>query len=212
MELLKVIERVTGKVAPGREPSFTEAHVIKALEIIGGGEAVGRIRLSKELGLGEGATRTLVRHLKNEGIIEISKSGIALSKYGEKLFSDLQFRLSGEVEVPPSPLTVGPSNVAILVRDSASVVKTGLEQRDTAIKAGALGATTLIFSRNRLTMPLAEKEDIFKGVPSIHKMLISKLNPKENDVIIIGSGENRRLAELGAKTAALELLTRLASA
>jgi hypothetical protein len=66
LELSKVIERVTSKVALGREPSFTEAHVIKALEIIGSGESAGRIRLSKELGLGEGATRTLVKHLKNE--------------------------------------------------------------------------------------------------------------------------------------------------
>jgi len=204
--LLSTIERVTRKIAPGRAPSFTEAHVIKALEIIGGGEAVGRIRLSKELELGEGVTRTLVKHLKNEGIIEISKNGIALLEYGEKLFSDLRSRISEEVEVPPSPLTVGPFNVAVLVKDAASVVKTGLEQRDTAIKAGALGATTLIFVRNRLTMPSVEGKDVFKGISFIHEMFISKLDPKENDVILVGSGENKRLAELGAKMAALELL------
>ncbi|KPV63450.1 MAG: hypothetical protein AOA66_0926 [Candidatus Bathyarchaeota archaeon BA2] len=210
--MLSTIERVTRKIAPGRAPSFTEAHVIKALKIIGGREAVGRIRLSKELELGEGVTRTLVKHLKNEGIIEVSRSGIVLSEYGEKLFSDLGSRISEGVEVPPSPLTVGPFNIAVLVRDAAGVVKMGLEQRDTAIKAGALGATTLIFSRNRLTMPSMEKIDVFKGISSIHEMLISKLNPKENDVIVIGSGENKRLAELGAKMAAFELLTRLASA
>jgi len=209
LELLEVIEKVTSKVAPGREPSFTEAHVIKALEIIGGGEAVGRIRLSKELGLGEGETRTLVKHLKNEGIIEVSRSGIVLLEYGEKLFSDLRSRISEEVEVPPSPLTVGPFNVAVLVREAANAVKTGLEQRDTAIKAGALGATTLIFSRKRLTMPSGKGEDIFKGISSTHQMLMSRLDPKENDIIIIGSGENKRLAELGAKMAAFELLTRL---
>jgi len=209
LELLEVIERVRSKVAPGREPSFTEAHAIKALEIIGGGEAVGRIRLSKELGLGEGATRTLVKHLKNEGMIEVLRSGIVLSEYGEKLFSDLRSRISEGVEVPPSPLTVGPFNVAVLVKNAASVVKTGLEQRDTAIKAGALGATTLIFSRNRLTMPSVKGEDVFKGISSLHEMLVSKLHPKENDVIVIGSGENKRLAELGAKVAAFELLTRL---
>ena len=183
--------------------------MIKSLEIIGGGEAVGRIRLAKELGLGEGETRTLVKHLKNEGIIEVLRSGIVLSEYGEKLFSDLRSRISEEVEVPPSPLTVGSFNVAVLIRDAASVVKMGLEQRDTAIKAGALGATTLIFSRNRLTMPSVEEKDVFKGISSIHETLISKLDPKENDVILIGSGENKRLAELGAKMAAFELLTRL---
>jgi len=204
--LLSIIERVASKIAPGRTPTFNEAHVIKAIEIISAYEAVGRIRLSKELQLGEGVTRTLVKHLKNEGVIEVSRNGIILLEYGEKLFSDLRSRISEEVEVPPSPLTVGPFNVAVLVRDAANVVKTGLEQRDTAIKAGALGATTLIFSRNRLTMPSVKGEDIFKGISSIHEMLMSKLDPKENDAIIIGSGENKRLAELGAKMAAFELL------
>jgi len=203
--LLSTIEKVTRKVAPGRAPSFTEAHVVKALEIVGGGEGVGRIRLSKELGLGEGTTRTLVKHLKNEGIIKVSKYGIMLSEHGKKMFSDLRSKISEEIEVPPSPLTVGPFNIAVLVRGMARKIKQGLEQRDTAIKAGALGATTLIFSRNKLTMPSSE-EDIFKGIPSIHNILVSKLDPKENDIIIVGSGKNKASAEIGAKMAALELL------
>lgn len=203
--MLSIIERATRKIAPGRAPSFTEAHVIKALEIIDR-ETVGRIRLSKELGLGEGVTRTLIKHLKNEGIIEVSRYGIALSEHGKKLFSDLKSKIGKGVEVPPTPLTVGPFNVAVLVRDIAHKVKRGLEQRDTAIKAGALGATTLIFSRNKLTMPSTEGEDVFKDMPHIHDMLVSRLGPKQNDVIIIGSGENRTSAEIGAKMAALELL------
>ncbi len=37
-------------------------------------------------------------------------------------------------------------------------------------------------------------------------MLVSELTPKENDVIIVGSGENETRAEIGAKMAVLELL------
>ena len=37
-------------------------------------------------------------------------------------------------------------------------------------------------------------------------MLVSKFDPKEKDVIIVGSGEDKRRAEIGAKMAALELL------
>ena len=66
LKLLEVIERVTRKIAPGPAPSFNEAHVVMALEIIGECGNVGRIRLSKELGLGEGATRTLLKHLKKK--------------------------------------------------------------------------------------------------------------------------------------------------
>ena len=205
MEALRVIEKIASKIAHGRAPSFTEAHVIKALEVISAGEGVGRIKLSEILGLGEGATRTLVRHLKNEGMIEVSKSGMMLSKSGEKVFSDLRSRISEEIEIPESPLTVGLFNVAVLIRNAADSVKYGVEQRDAAIKVGALGATTLVFSRNKLTMP-GVSEDIFQKTQPILHALISKLKPRENDVIIIGSADEKRTAEFGAKTAAFELL------
>lgn len=205
MESLKVIEKVAEKLAPGRSPTFTEVHIVKALETISAEEAVGRIKLSKTLGLGEGATRTLVKHLRNEGIIEISKSGIILSASGRELFSVLKSKIGEETEVPESSLTVGSFNVAVLIRDAADVVTYGLEQRDAAIKAGATGATTLVFSHNGLAMP-GISEDVFQNLRLVHDMLISNLKPKENDVIIIGSADDRLAAEFGAKAAALELL------
>jgi predicted transcriptional regulator len=205
LNLLKEIERITRKLAPGPAPAFNEAHVIKALEIISDFGSVGRIRLSKELGLGEGTTRTLLRHLRKEGIIRSSRRGISFSEEGKGLFSNLRGKLSKGVEVPSSSLTVGPYNVAVLVRDSAQAVKSGMEQRDVAIKSGASGATTLIFTRNKLSMPTRE-QDISVGVPSLHNQLVTKLKPKENDVIIVGSGENREIAEVGAKMAAIKLL------
>ncbi len=205
LELLEVIERIASKIAPGRAPSFNEAQVVKALEIIGAYGTVGRIRLSKELELGEGATRTLLKHLKKEELIEGSRRGITFSEYGKKLFSNLRSKISEGIDVPNSPLTVGPFNFAVLVRNAAHGVRRGVEQRDTAIKAGALGATTLIFSRNKLVMPSSEEND-FKGISSICNMLVSKLDPKENDVILVGSGEKKKSAEVGAKMAALELL------
>jgi len=85
------------------------------------------------------------------------------------------------------------------------VVTYGLEQRDAAIKAGASGATTLVFSHNRLAMP-GTSEDVFQNIQLIHNMLVSKLKPRENDVIIIGSADDRLTAEFGAKAAVLVLL------
>ena len=183
MKALEVIERVAGKIAPGRSPLFTESHAIKALEEISAQKGVGRLKLSKELQLGEGAARTLVKHLKNEGLIEISKLGIMLSDYGKRVFSDLRSVVSEQVEVPSSSLTLGFFNVAVLVRRGANAVKYGLEQRDAAIIAGAKGATTLIFSENKLTMPGA-KDDVFKGKLTMRNLLLAKLKPKEGDVII----------------------------
>lgn len=204
-EVLGVIEKITKKIAPGRAPSFNEANVLKTLEIIDAYVTIGRIKLSKELGLGEGVTRTLLKHLKKEGLIKGLKQGTALSAYGKKLLSDLKSKITQGIPVQQSKLTVGPFNVAVLVRNAAKSVRFGIEQRDAAIKAGALGATTLIFSNNRLIMPSSE-EYPFRGTLSLHNMLVSKLDPKEEDVILIGSGESKASAEIGAKMAALNLL------
>ncbi|MCD6431747.1 hypothetical protein J7L33_03465 [Candidatus Bathyarchaeota archaeon] len=203
---MRTLGKVASKLAPGRAPYFIEAHLVKALKIVDSEGPVGRVRLSKILGLGEGAVRTLVKHLKNEGLIKISRTGIILTDSGKKLSSFLNSRISSETEVPQSSLTVGPFNIAVLVKNVADAIKYGLEQRDAAIKVGASGATTLIFSHGGLVMPGAEGEDVFKNIPAIRDVLISKLKPCEGDVVIIGSGNDRLTAELGAIAAALETL------
>jgi predicted transcriptional regulator len=205
MGFLEGVEKVAGKLAPGRTPTFTEVHIIKVLESLAEEKPFGRKRLSKILGLGEGETRTLVRHLRNEDLIHVSRAGIVLSELGKELLSDLRSNLSKEVEVPESSLTVAPSNMAVLVKSAAESVKYGVEQRDAAIKAGALGATTLVFRDDRLTMPEVG-EDVFRNIQSIHDLLVAKLKPEEGDVVIIGSADDRWIAEFAAKTAALKLL------
>jgi predicted transcriptional regulator len=205
LKLFDIIERVTRKIAPGPAPAFNEAHVVKALEMIDKYQTVGRIKLSKEMGLGEGTTRTLLKHLKNEGVTQSSRSGISFSEEGKKLFSDLRSKLREGIDVPSSPLTVGAFNIAVLVRNAAQAIGSGMEQRDAAIKSGALGATTLIFSKNKLELP-QEEENLCESMPELHNKLVTQLNPKENDVIIVGSGDNRDSAEIGAKMAAIKLL------
>jgi predicted transcriptional regulator len=205
LKLLEIIEKITQKIAPGPSPSFNEAHIVKVLEIINDEKNVGRIKLSKELGLGEGATRTLLKRLKNEGLTQSSRSGISFTEKGKKLFTELQNKLSKGIDVPKSELTVGTCNIAVLVRDSANSIGSGMEQRDTAIMCGASGATTLVFSNDKLTLPHGE-ENISETMPDLHDKLISQLEPKENDVIIVGCGKNKDLAEIGAKMAAIKLL------
>lgn len=204
MDPLETVTKVARKIAPGRSPSFAEAHVMKALDEIGLQENVGRLRLSRNLQLGEGEIRTLVKHLKNEGLIEVSNLGISLSPNGRRLLSGLKALVSEPLEVPSTPLTVGPFNVAVRVTGMRDHVEYGLEQRDAAVMAGAKGATTLIFTKNRLVMP-GTNEDIPKSNQSALASL-SKLGLSEGDVIIIGSAKEKINAELGARAAALELL------
>jgi len=201
---LEILSKVAGKIAPGRAPSFAEAHVLKALEEISHQKSVGRLKLSKDLQLGGGEIRTLVKHLKIEELIDISNSGISLSSNGRKLLSQLAAFISEPILVPSTPLTVGLINVAVRVRAMKDFVEYGLEQRDAAKMAGAKGATTLIFTKNKLIMP-GTREDVSKDNPAALTSL-AKMRLNEGDVIIIGSADVKTKAELGARTAALELL------
>ncbi len=204
MEILEILERVTRRIAPGRSPSFTEAHVLKALEDVSLQGTVGRLSLSKLLELGGGEIRTLVKHLKLEQLIEVSRSGVSLSPRGRNILLSLRSFLSEPIEVPPTPLTVGPSNTAVKVRGVSDLVRYGLEQRDAAILAGAKGATTLIFSENKLSMADTEKE-VSSEDEAVHTLL-SKMTLENSDVIVIGSADTKLKAELGAKMAAIRLL------
>lgn len=205
LKSLTVIQEAARKIAPGRAPYFLEAHLVKALLMIDMEGPVGRIRLARITGLGEGPVRTLIKHLENKGLIATSREGITLTAIGKKLTSDLKLHIGKKTKISPTTLTVGPHNIAILVKNASHLVKAGVEQRDAAIKIGALGATTLIFSRGKLRMPDVG-EDVSQKDSKVHNLLISELQPGDNDIVIIGSAGNESTAEIGAFAAILETL------
>lgn len=202
---LTAIEKATSKLAPGRAPYYIEAHLVKALLLIDTEGAIGRVRLSKTIGLGEGTVRTLIKHLEKADLIKTSRKGILPTEAGRRLIQDLKARMGEKKQISRSDLTVGPFNVAILVRNAAPFVRKGLEQRDAAIKVGALGATTLVFQREKLKMPFGN-EDAAENDAALLEKLVSELSPRENDVVIIGTANDRSTAELGALAAALETM------
>lgn len=204
LESIAWIERVAGKVAPGRSVSFTEAHVLKALEITSLTPGTGRKRLSEILGLGEGMTRTLLRHLRAEGLIAVSRKGLALTDRGRSISADLNALISVGVNIPASSLTVGSRNYAVLVRGAAYQIRSGVEQRDIALRAGAQGATTLVWDGSKLL--LAGMKVMPEGSEEACSSILLKLDPKKGDVIVVGSASDDLTAELAAKAAALELL------
>ncbi|MGQ9469128.1 MAG: DUF4443 domain-containing protein [Nitrososphaerales archaeon] len=210
MKTLEIIDKVMKRIEPAPFPSFTPTHVFVIIEAIGSSAPIGRTKLSSILQLGEGAIRTLVKRLQREGMIKSTKFGCVLTDLGKEIFLDLSSRISEGLEIPPSTYTVGQFNFAILVKNSAKAVGYGVEQRDAAIKAGALGATTLIYTKDKFVMP-GTHEDTFKDSPEIRKMLIERLKPKEGDSIIIGSADDEKSAKLGAKAAALETLKKTLS-
>lgn len=199
---IRLLERIVSRHGPSRILSFNSAHVLKSLQLFQQNEYVSRARLARELGLGEGSVKTLIKHLKANNIINTTRAGCYLTSKGKKLSSNLLSAIPNEVYIPTNSITVGNHNYAILLRGYAFAVATGIEQRDAVIKFGGEGATTLLFKEGKFIMPRTDYDCLSKE-PDMRSLLISRLEPKEDDVVIIGSASDKITAELGAKSAAL---------
>jgi len=181
----------------GPLPRFAEVHVRRALELIAEYKTIGRKQLTKKLGVGEGSVRTILNQLKKQGFITSSRGGHTLTAKGRRsLGKPLKF-----VQVDAGDLTVGEVDVATIVRGAAAKLKRGVEQRDEAIKAGANGATVLVFKAGKLQFP-----DGFAEVRrEMGDAILEALKPREGDVIVIGTAESAAKAEEGARAAARTL-------
>jgi len=145
-------------------------------------------------------------------MIKTSNAGTILSEEGERIISQILQHIPKETIIPKSFLTVGKFNYAVLVKNIANSIRSGIEQRDIAIKSGAMGATTLIFKGAMGATTLIFKDGKFL-VPKtnfnalaeeskIQKVLVRNLRPNDNDVVIIGSDNTKKQnAEIAAKNA-----------
>jgi hypothetical protein len=200
---VKTLEQISSRYAPSRILSFDIAHIFKALQLIDTRGHISRETLRKELNLGEGSIKTLVKHLKMKHMIKTSNAGTKMSDKGKDLFEELLSSVPTECGIPKCSIALGKFNYAVLLRQLSFAIKSGIEQRDAAIKMGGIGATTLLFRNGKFMMPTANYDSLRKE-PGIHSLLIEKLRPEDGDVIIIGSDDkDGRIAELAAKNAAL---------
>ncbi len=200
---IMMLERVARRYAPSRPLSFDLVHVFVALQRIGNKGITSRNALCRALVLGEGTVKTLIKHLKMQGLIETSNRGTKTTAKGKGIYEGLLSAIPAEMSLPKCSVALSRFNYAVLVREFGFAVGLGIEQRDAAIKVGATGATTLLFKDNKLVMP-ASRNDSLKKEQEVRRMVVEKLNPRDGDVIIIGSANsNEKTAELGAKNAAL---------
>ncbi len=204
--VVKLLGKVAQRYYPSRVLSFESAHIFKTLQVIHVNAKASRSLLIEEIGLGEGSIKTLVKHLKMNGLVITSKAGMTMTNKGKVLFSKLHEVMPAENDIKECSITVGKFNHAILVKGLAKDVGSGIEQRDAAIKIGALGATTLVFRDDKL-FTSDKSYDIPIKDQKLTFVLVEKLQPENGDVIIIASAENKKIADLAAKRAALETIS-----
>ena len=71
---VKILNRISSKYAPCRNLSFGVVDIFKTLQLANVNGHISRSLLFKELRLGEGSVKTLIKHLKMHEMIITNKS------------------------------------------------------------------------------------------------------------------------------------------
>jgi len=203
--LKKFLEGLLKEKAPGPYPSFSIYHLLKGLELVAKTEQMGRGKLSQELRIGEGATRTLIARLRSAQLISVSKKGCSLTKKGEKIWRELESIFPQKINLKKNELALAECNVAVQIRGGGDRILTGVEQRDAAVIAGAKGATTLVYDGKKLVMPNVSK-DVSQDFPVAFRQITANLKLREKDAVVVGSADTWSKAECGALAAAWTLI------
>jgi predicted transcriptional regulator len=190
----------------GPAPVFSHLHICDAVLVIGDEGPKGRLELSRELGIGEGAIRTIIRRLTKAGIITTGEEGCRLSRKGVTIYNRLRDKLSRVQPVDAHELSLDKASAAIVVKSSGALVKRGVEQRDAAVRAGATGACTLIYRNGTYLMPRGNSDSKLNPHDKLPRILDDLFAPTDNDVLIIASAPEKEVAEYGAIAAALTLM------
>jgi predicted transcriptional regulator len=202
--LKKLIQEIAGKKAPGPSTTFTVFHIFYALELMTK-KPLGRNKLAKKLEVGDGAVRTIISRLREAGLIEISKEGCSLTQKGIGTWRQFEEVFPKRVEIPKNELSTSTFNYAFLVKNSGHKVKSGIDQRDAAIIAGARKALIIVSKKGHLCIE-SVTESIEQEYPKAAEIIFKQISPEENDVIIVAGAESMLKAKRGAFAASWSLI------
>ena len=210
------------------KPTFDYVHVILAFFLFGENpEGIGRYRLEKELLIGSGTAKSLVRRLKEIGNfikVPVKKSDDLESKMKGHILTDNGLMMFSKLRSKFPILQAADTNILkdiiinpvshsyfCLVKNAESKIRDGITQRDAAIRVSGSGATCLVYDGNNLVFPEDYTSD--KGITDENiqlyfrtKFVNANVNLERGDAIIIGLGDNPRKARLAALNAALTLM------
>jgi hypothetical protein len=135
-------------------------------------------------------------------MVDTTRSGTYLTSKGRRFSENLSRIITNECELNKSKIAQGKYNHAIILKNYAYAIKTGIEQRDFAILYGSSGCITLLYKNNHFIFP-GENRDCLEEEPITKKKLYANLIPEEGDVIIISSSDDPFVAEVSSKNSAL---------
>ncbi len=208
------------------KPTFDYVHIILALIIFGKNpEGIGRYRLQKDLMIGSGTARSLIRKLNEVGkyitvLDQNKRRGHVLTIKGLEFLKQIKKHIplleKGDLTILKGIIIEYKNIYAYycLIKKAKKNLKSGIEQRDAAMKINGSGATCLLYDGKNLKLPASpflervEDLNLNEKIQNYFKIRISDNNAEleEGDVIIIGLGVSDEKARLAALNSALTLI------
>ncbi len=188
-----------------RGKSFGDSEVMFVLETLDrnlrSGRITGRGDISLQTGIGEGTVRTILQRLEPMGFLHTSRAGVTLSTTGTDFMKAVGISL---LDLAHTDSAIGLYQVAILLRGKAEKIEKGVEQRNSGLKAGGDGCTTIICRGGMLILPPEWVVD--ENSPELASCIRS-YGISDGDIVLIGGSNTSRLkAAIAVNSAALELL------
>ncbi len=200
MEILDKLKSALERM-PGPTPSFSLVHAVLMLLVLEN-ESVGRKRLSSMVDIGEGSTRSLIKRLREIGLVNADRSGCFLTERGKEAVRKIRRVMVGPEKLRLS--MISDEAYVMLIRGLRSKINV-LEMRDEAVRVGGRGAIILVRSGNAILFP-ETGEPLSKYHPEDEEVIMG-LSPLEGDIIVIGIGNDlkgSRTASIAASLKALE--------
>lgn len=184
-----------GKGCPRR---FGDGHMVMAVLEMQGKDRTSRKALSESLGVGEGSVKTIVSYLKKWGFVVTSQSGVSLTDDGREFARQMSVK---KIDFAPRHQRAEDFLAGALVtNDAEKKITNGIRQLKCGVLAGAddiwiffkrggCVSTTFRFDRDEHIEELADTVDLADG-----------------NVLIICQAKDRATAEMGAMSAAVDLL------
>lgn len=165
------------------------------------GVLIGRGDIAAVTGIREGAVRAILQRLEHMGFVRMSNMGLVLLPTGSDFLKAMGITL---MDLERTNSAIGAYQVALLVRGMADRIDSGIEQRDSGLKSGGDGCTTIVCRNGRLILP--PEWDVDANTPEMASKIRS-YGISDGDIVLIGgSNTNRTMAAAAANSAALELL------
>ncbi len=191
----------------GVKPRYGRAEVYQTLLILAREGPLGRLKIAEKIGLGEASIKTMLRRLRELGLVDIDPiAGAYLTSKGEETVKKMSEKLEPPVTINLCETAKWPNSKIIVLRNAASLLEklNVLEIRDEIIRRGAHAALIIVVEDD-----VAKLAGVEEYTSDEINRIAKTVNASDKDLILVAWSPEPRESERALIEVALDLLPRL---